>query len=301
MQASRFQARVEVRQGANDFATLSVLGFTAVGLTLALAFAVLGNHDSLSTAESIALAGKVMVGCLTLASVVLVAVLVKPRPYSALATATEGGLVLEREGSTKRVRMRGFRRVQVIRDDGAFRVELEKPASIVKLTLTDGHEAERLAGALLGQERVPAATARVRMRAGYWLFLMTCWIWVLALSALCVFPISLGLGALLTAITVPAGVWITLKATPADILVSEAGVAILHPLGSRRIDAGSLSDAAVVDDNSARIVLADGERLRLPELADHPLDRGVSTANPPAERLVASVREILVRRQPSHA
>jgi len=287
------RAEVEVREVAGELALLAVLGIASMALVAGLAYAVLGGEEhTLATSDSIVQAGRLIAGSLLGGFVLLALVLVKPRPFRAVAVASPRGVLLGK----KRVARRRLRSVVVVEDAGAFCVELERLGSTVRLVASSRADAEALAGALSGVDREPAATARVRRRADYYNFLLTAWMWCVTYGCICVLPVSLPLGALLTAIAVPLTAWVTLRAVPAQVLVSEDGVRIHHPLRSRHVPANELSGAKVIDDDKVRIVFTSGDRLDVPELVDHPHDRGVTTSNPPAERLAAAVEALVSAR-----
>jgi len=290
---SEFRAEVEVREAASELGLLAVLGIASMALVAGLAYAVLGGAEStLDTSASIARAGRLIAGAVAAGFVLLALVLVKPRPRRAVAVATPQGVVV----GGRPIARRGLRSVVVVQDGDAFCVELERSLSTVRLVADSRQDAEALAGTILGRPREPAATARVRRRADYYNFLATAWMWLVTYGAICVLPVSLPLGALLTALAVPLTAWVTLRAVPAQVLVSDGGLTILHPLRSHRVSAGELAGAKVIDDDKVRIVFTSGDRLDVPELVDHPHDRAVTTSNPPAERLAAAVEAVVAAR-----
>lgn len=295
--SSEFRAEVEVREIASELALLAVLGIASLALVAGLAYAVLGgSQEAHSTSESIERAGRLISFALLAGAVLLAAVLLKPRPHVAIASAAEGVLTLERAGKRRRIQKRGVRGVVSVLDGDTFCVELERRASTLRLTTRSRDDAERLAGAFLGTGREPAATARVRRRADYYNFLVTAWMWLVAYGCVCVLPPSPVLGAILLAAVLPLTVWVTLRAVPAQVLVSDRGLAILHPLRSRRIPAEEIAGGRVIDDDRVLVLLTEGKGFRIPELVDHPHDRNVKTSNPPAERLAAAIREIVEAR-----
>jgi len=284
---------VEVREAAGELGLLAVLGIASMALVAGLAYAVLGGSEfTLDTSASIERAGRLIAASLAAGFVLLALVLVKPRPRRSSAIATREGVVVGK----KRIARRGLRSVVVVEDGGAFCVELERRLSTVRLVADSREDAEALAGAILGTAREPAAAARVRRRADYYNFLVTAWMWLVTYGCICVLPVSLPLGALLTAVAVPLTAWVTLRAVPAQVLVSAGGLMILHPLRSRRVPASELAGAKVIDDDKVRILFASGARLVVPELVDHPHDRAVTTSNPPAERLAAAVEAVVAAR-----
>lgn len=293
---------MEVREITGELALLAVLGVASLALVAGLAYAVLGGDQAaMSTSGSIERAGRLIAFALLAGAVLLAAVLIKPRPRVVTAVAAPGELTLERAGKRRRVSRRGLRGVNVVLDGDTACVELERRASTIRLVAASRDEAERLAGAFLGTGREPAATARVRRRADYYNFLVTAWMWLVAYGCVCVLPPAPLLGALLLAIALPITVWVTLRAVPAQVLASERGLAILHPLRVRRIPAEELAGARVVDDDRVLVLLTEGGALRISELVDHPHDRNVKTSNPPAERLAAAIGAIVERRLPQAA
>src|SRR5690606_13036640 len=107
------------------------------------------------------------------------------------------------------------------------------------------------------------------------LFVSTVCSWILVYTALTALPVSFWLGLILTSVTTPIAVWITLRAVPAMILVSATGLSVRHPLGGLEVPTPELVEAAVTDDTSVSVAIATGEPLEFHGLADHPLDTGV--------------------------
>ncbi len=287
---------VEVRQFAGDLSLLAVLGVGSIALTTSLAYALLGSHDlSTSTADSIGSASAMVIGILAATIALLAVVLVKPRPFDAVATVDGDHLLLARSGgnSRRRLSLRSLRHVYPVLDGEQYAVEFERWGGSVRLLASDRVGAEELAAAILGIERAPAAMARVRSRADYYHFVTTIMIWLLVYTSLCALPPAPLLGGLLLAVSLPLAVWVTLRAVPKQVLISAAGISIVHPLATRRILLAEIAAATVVDDDCIEIEGIGGGSLRIPELVDHPHDRSVSPSNPPAERLAAAITQLL--------
>lgn len=291
-----FRGRVLVRERASEVPLLLMAGLGSMAMVAGLAYALLGSSDQgLSTSDSIVFAGQMVIASLIATGVVLLWLLIRPRPYEANAIASPEGLVLETERTLRRLPIRRIRGLRVIIDGGEACVEFEKGTGSVRLFPSNQEEAEELAGALLGRERLPAAIVRIRRRSSYPLFITTISSWVLVYTSLCALPPAPLLGAILVAISLPVAVWITLRAIPMQLLVSAEGLSMVHPLSAERIPLAELAGAEVTDDSSVRVDLSTGERMEFHHLADHPLDARVTAANPPAVRLAAGIREIVAK------
>ncbi|HEY0840482.1 MAG TPA: hypothetical protein VGD74_09880, partial [Vulgatibacter sp.] len=266
MGSSEVRVEVEVREIAGELALLTVLGVASLALVAGLAYAVLGGEqDFTSTSGSIERAGRLIAFALAAGAILLAAVLIKPRPRTVVAVAAPGTLGLERAGKTRRISRSRLRSAHVVLDGDTACVELERRFSTVRLIAASRDDAERLAGAFLGTGREPAATARVRRRADYYNFLLTAWMWLVAYGCVCVLPPAPLLGAILLAIALPLTVWVTLRAVPAQVLASEKGLTILHPLQTRSVPADELAGARVIDDDRVLVILTDGKAFRIPE------------------------------------
>ncbi len=286
------KANVEVRRAGNELLPLLILGTTSMALVGGMAFAVQEAHTATSILRTAQVVFAVLAaGILAMALVVLG----RGRPYDAVAHAAPGEITLE-HGGKRKVVGRNARLVYVIRDRERWSVELEERAGVTRLLVADRDEAERLAGVYAGRERVPTALYRLRKKADYYLFVTTCSLWVLAYAGLVVLPVVPVVGVLLVLATLPPAVWVTLRAVPTQLLVSDDGLTMIDPFRVRQVPAADLVDGRVVDDDTVRITLRNGESLRLPELADHPRDRDARTSSPPAERFEASLKELLAGR-----
>lgn len=289
------RSRVELRRAGNEVVPLLVLGMTAVLLVLGMAYAV----QEPDTAASVILTSQVVFvtlafGILTMGGLVLS----RGRVKETEVEATPDGLVI---GGALRIPRKRMRYVYVIEDEGRWSVEIEKGAGVVRLILADRDEAERLAGALVGRDHLPAALFRLRKKPHYYLFSTTCLVWIAAGSALVAFTFAPLMGAILIGCTLPPAVWITMKAVPTQIIVSSEGMAFLHPLGFKVIAAEELAGGRVVDDNAVRVFLADGGYLQLNELSDHPRNRDARTSVEPAERLEFSLTKLAEMQATGHA
>lgn len=284
---------VEVRQAGNEILPLAVLGLTSMALVAGMAWAV----QEPDTAASITLTAKVVFAVLGGGIAAFFAVVLSlGRPRDATAEADASGLTLTAGGKRKRIPAGKMRLVYVVRDGDRWSVEIERHTRVTRLLLSDRDEAERLAGALVGAERIPTALHRLRKKADYYLFVTTISLWVLVyagLVALAFFPLF---GAIVTAILLLPAVWVGLKAVPTQIVVSPRGIAFIHPFGIDQIDAAEVVNGRVVDDDAVRITLANGTSIRLDELQDHPRDREARTSQPAAERMEASLRELIRQR-----
>jgi hypothetical protein len=286
------KANVEVRRAGNELLPLLVLGITSMALVAGMAYAVQEADTSASIVRTSQVVFAVLGGGVVAMALV---VLGRGRPYDAIAHAEPGAITIE-HGGRRKVIGRGARLVYVIRDREQWSVEIEERTGVTRLLVADRDEAERLAGAYAGRERVPTALYRLRKKADYYLFVTTCTLWVLVYAGLVALPPAPVFGVILVLATLPPTVWVTLKAVPTQLVVSPDGLTLIDPLRVRHVHADDLADGRVVDDDAIRITLKNGESLRLPELSAHPRDRDASTSSPPAERFEASLRELLAGR-----
>jgi len=286
------KTNVEVRRAGNEILPLLVLGLTSMALVAGMAYAV----QETDTSASILRTAQVVFGVLG-SGVVAMALIVlgRGRPYDATATAAPGEIAIE-HGGKRKVVGRGARFVYVIRDGDRWSVELEERTGVTRLLAESRDEAERLAGAFAGRDRVPATIYRLRKKADYYLFVTTVTLWVLVFAGLVALPPAPVFGVVLLVLLLPPTAWVTLRAVPTQLLVSPDGIVMIDPFRVRQIPAAEVADGRVVDDDTIRITLTTGESLRLPELADHPRDREARTSAPPAERFEASLRELLAAR-----
>lgn len=288
----RVEATVERHEAATELLPLIVLGLGSIALTLVLAYTLLDGEVGFATSDNIELAGKLVILTLALSGVALAIALLRPRPSEAVAVAGPEGLTLSHGTKQHTFPTASIRHVLVLEEAQGWVVEVERRHSISRLHLRDGALAMRLGGALVGQEKLSPVASRVRRRAGYYLFVGACSLWILVYAALCVLPVAPILGLVLTGAILPIAVWVTLRAVPAQVVVSPAGVSILHVLGNRSFPLASLEAVEVVDDGCVLLRFQGGESLRIPELAEHP--RSPSPAGlPPAECLAQAAAPLL--------
>lgn len=283
------RVQAEVREVGNELLPLLVLGLGSMALVLGLAFAVQEPRPALS----IALAGKVAVATLG-ASVLLLALIfaLRPRPAVVEVEATPEGVSL----GSRRIPAGKIRLAYVVRDRDRWSVELERPLGATRILLDDRDQAERLAGAILGREREPAALVRLRRKAHYYLFVGVCTLWVMVYAGLVVVPFVPVAGILMVLAILPFAVWAALAAVPTLVLLSPAGMTFLRPHRVKRIPASEIAGGREVDDDCVRVELLQGGSLRLDELNAHPRDRDASTAAPAAGRLEAALRSLATQR-----
>ncbi|WP_373047807.1 hypothetical protein [Vulgatibacter sp.] len=283
------KANVEVRKAGNELLPLLVLGLTSMALVGGMAYAV----QAPDTATSIARTAKVVFAVLGGGILAMVAVaLSRGRPFDAVAEVTDGGVFLV-HGGKRRAIPPGFRTVYVIRDGDRWSVEIERRASVLRLLAESREEAEAIAGALAGTERIPAALYRLRKKAEYALFVSTCTLWVFVYAGLVALPEAPIFGVLFTLALLPPTIWVTLKAVPTQLVVAPYGLMIIDTWRVRQVPTAELVDGRVVDDDAVRITFTNGASLKLTELADHPRDREAKTSSPPAERFEASLQQLL--------
>lgn len=293
MSSLKFEGAVEVRESAAELPLLMMAGLGSMTLVAALAYSLLDPNDSgHETTGSIIFAGKLIIWSLSAFGVALVALLIKPRPYDGQAIADVDGVELIRGGKRRKIAARSLRSVRAILDGDHAYVELERRLSVVRLRPAGIEEAERLAGVLVGREELPVATVRVRRRASYPLFISTVSSWVMVYTSLCALPLLLWLGAILTIITTGIAGWITARAFPTQILVSREAITFLHPLRTSQVPLEQVAGARVVDDNAVAIIDRQGGAAVIDHLADHPLDRAVTAAYPPSQRLAEGIQAL---------
>jgi len=283
----RFQ--VEVRRAGNEILPLLVLGLTSMLLVGGMAFAMQAPDTTTSIERTARVVFLVLgAGVLGMAAVTLG----RGRPFDAVARVENGALFLERGGGSRQAARRR-RLVYVLRDGDRWAVEIEQATGALRLLAADRDQAERLAGALEGVDRLPAAAYRLRRKADYYRFVTVVCVWTLVFAGLVVLPHAPVFGAIFLAIALPPGIWVALRAVPTVVIAAPYGIALLDPFGVERIPIDRIAGCRVVDDDAVLVAFREGGGLRLSELSTHPRDREASTAEPPAEKLAATMRAIL--------
>lgn len=283
------KANVEFRRAGNEILPLLVLALTSMALVGGMSYAVQAPDTVTSIARTVRVVFPVLGGGV-LAMALLY--LLQGRPRDVVASVEGGALFLEEDGKSRRIDPRA-RLIYVIRDGDRWSVEIERFTGVLRLITADRDEAERLAGALVGEERLPAATYRLRRKAHYLNFVATISIWVFVYAGLVALPVAPIFGVLMVLALLPPAIWVALKAVPMLVVVGPWGLVLADPFRVRRVAREELVDGRVVDDDTVRITFANGESLRLQELSDHPRDREARTSVRPAERFEASLRELL--------
>lgn len=283
------KANVEFRRAGNEMLPLLVLALTSMALVGGMSYAVQAPDTVTSIARTVRVVFPVLGGGI-LAIVLLF--LAQGRPRDVVASVEGGELFLEEGGRRRRIAPRA-RLVYAIRDGDRWSVEIERYTGVLRLITPNRDEAERLAGALVGQERLEAATFRVRRKAHYFNFVGTISIWVFVYAGLVALPAAPIFGAIMVAGLLPPAIWVALRAVPMLVVVGPWGLVLADAFRVRRVERAELVDGRVVDDDTVRLTFASGESLRLQELSDHPRDREARTSVRPAERFEASLRELL--------
>lgn len=292
----RVEAAVESREVATERLPLIVLAVGSIALVTSLAYLLLGGGLEFATTGSIQNAGRLVVATLTATAIALALALIRPRPSEAVAIGSPEGLEIRTGKRSRKIPVAAIRHVLLVRTKTGWAVEVERKNSLTRLYLAEEDEAlaGRLAGSLVGKATLQPVVERVRRRASYYLFVATCSMWIVVYAAICVIPPAPVLGLLLVAVTFPFAAWVTLRAIPAQVVISGDGLSVLHPLGNEIIPIEELERVEVVDDGCVVVHTKEGATLRIPELAEHPRDE-ITLEVPPAERLANAAQEVLGR------
>lgn len=286
---------VEVRRVGNEILPLLVLGLTSMCLVGGMAFAV----QAPDTATSIQRTSWVVLlvlggGILSVLGITLA----RGRPYEATASVEDGSLVLDAGGRTQRVKAKA-RYLYVLRDGDRWGIEIERYTGALRLLLADRDQAERLAGALVGEERREAAAYRLRKKADYYRFVLNIFCWMFLFSGLVFLPYVPVVGTFFVLAFLPMAVWTTLHAVPMVVIASPRGVALIDPFRVREFPLETIEACKVVDDDAVRFYFTDGTSLRLSELSAHPRDREAKTSEPAAEKLEERLGGLLAKERPA--